>query len=1177
MTQHYGIDPRKNSSEMHSILNKNTIRIPYTKSPLNYPKNLSKITGLPETQPKKQNYQNYFHYIMKTQKAESDLFHNNPTTVRTRSEHFLNHQYQDDSPKSYKKSIQRLELIENMLINFNRFPFHTVIEQTLVQFLKASSCYLWIVNEIDGERFLTSPTLSITSNSSIGLVGLCFQTKEIITVTNPSEHPSFNASIDYADCSVVCIPLFVNSACQTQNNTIIAVAQVIRNDSWIPFEPEIDTECASFFMDKFYELSHLFYRNYQKVTELASSLNGITMVGHIEQILSDMFKCDSIEFWMLSNCAATLYKFKKTFTTDTIVRNNIFVESNSKMIFDLMQEGTSTVIDDCSNFSTYSGGENCSLLLSKVIKNVNTFSIVLKRFRVPFSQVDLNILDKLIPIISPLFFNYYINNSYAGINDEAFNDGESILQTEDQVPLSSRSARNLQYNDVEKFAQRLTALLEVAEILSGVLDIDVLIPTIMSRSCSLLKTERCTLFLVDVEKKELISRFQGGLDKSIRLPINKGIAGHTATTGEIVNITDAYQDSRFNQDVDKATGFKTRTILTVPIYNNRGEIAGVTELINRIDGSAFDDDDIKMMMAFNVFCGISLDNAKLYHSSLNLTRQLRSFVSMTTALNQTKTVRDVAEEILINAKEVIHANRATIFLVDDNGGISQFANVGKPNLFGTHFAKIVVENKQTSIFSHDDVKMNAVIIESERENDEKAEGDITANPDSGSKKLIKKIEEESQKSVASHVSSVFIQDSALFGTSNEIKEDQYSPICNFPLISNEGKIIGVMELNCSYRIMAEDVKLLDCFAVFATVSIEKGELQEIAKFGKIEQEIKKYLTYDERKRWDQIPQALQVDPNDQTIYTVNFDAPKWEGIGFFKVIYAQYYSFDLLRSFEIPNETLFRFLSEISQTYKKVPYHNWRHAVDVTEYISFELRTSHMDEQLSKFELLGLLTSAVCHDANHDGFTNVFNEKAETPLGILFKNQSVMETHHCTESITVLSKAENNLFNKLTPAEYKKMWTLIIDLILITDMAKHFDFLKSVNAELDKGPLNMEDESHRLMVMQAILKCGDISNVSRPFELANRWCDVLCEEFFRQGDLEMASGMEYTSPLNDRAHLDKPKSQIGFYTFVCLPLYEVAARAMPELICNVNQIKSNLEIWKKRAAEKAEAEKKEEK
>ena len=248
--------------------------------------------------------------------------------------------------------------------------------------------------------------------------------------------------------------------------------------------------------------------------------------------------------------------------------------------------------------------------------------------------------------------------------------------------------------------------------------------------------------------------------------------------------------------------------------------------------------------------------------------------------------------------------------------------------------------------------------------------------------------------------------------------------------------------------------------------------------------------------------------------------------------------------------------------YKKVPYHNWRHAVDVVQFITYELIVSGVEKVLSRFELFGLMIAAICHDVNHDGFTNVYNEKAETPLGILFKNQSVMETHHCAVTIDIVTKEETNIFASLNPAEYKSMWNLILQLILVTDMAKHFSFLKEFNEKFDSGKFNLDNQENRVVMMQLLLKCGDISNVSRPFDLADKWVDVLCEEFFRQGDLEQAQGMEYTSPLNDREHLDKPKSQIGFYTFVCLPLFQAMAKAVPKLDCNVQQINSNLSVWK---------------
>jgi hypothetical protein len=111
-------------------------------------------------------------------------------------------------------------------------------------------------------------------------------------------------------------------------------------------------------------------------------------------------------------------------------------------------------------------------------------------------------------------------------------------------------------------------------------------------------------------------------------------------------------------------------------------------------------------------------------------------------------------------------------------------------------------------------------------------------------------------------------------------------------------------------------------------------------------------------------------------------------------------------------------------------------------------------------------------------------------------------------------------------------------------MAKHFDFGKAFNAQ---------DDKHRPLLMQVMLKCGDGSNVCRPFEPADKWCDVLCEEFFRQGDLEMANGMEHTSPLNDREHLDKPLSV-------------AAARALPPLQANVDRVQSTLATRKAAAA-----------
>jgi hypothetical protein len=214
------------------------------------------------------------------------------------------------------------------------------------------------------------------------------------------------------------------------------------------------------------------------------------------------------------------------------------------------------------------------------------------------------------------------------------------------------------------------------------------------------------------------------------------------------------------------------------------------------------------------------------------------------------------------------------------------------------------------------------------------------------------------------------------------------------------------------------------------------------------------------------------------------------------------------------------------------------------------------------WEILTLMVAVICHDTNHHGLNNTFNLQAETPLGILFKGQSVMEMHHLTESIPILSRPDIDLFKALEPADRKKVWRLFIPIVLATDMARHGELLKSTQTLLDEESFDFTNEQHRLLGLEILIKVADVSNVSRPFEIADKWCDILNVEFFHQGDLEKEEGIGLTSPLNDRTSANKPKSQIGFYTFVCIPLYTILSRLYPPLVVQLEAVQSNLEQWK---------------
>jgi len=120
----------------------------------------------------------------------------------------------------------------------------------------------------------------------------------------------------------------------------------------------------------------------------------------------------------------------------------------------------------------------------------------------------------------------------------------------------------------------------------------------------LLNAERSSLFLV--ENDTLLLKVAKDLEESseIRIPIGSGIAGAAAQTGQIINIPDAYADGRFNPEVDKKTGFRTRSILSLPIMDRRGAVFAVAQLLNRRDGLPFDQNDENRFASFIESIGV---------------------------------------------------------------------------------------------------------------------------------------------------------------------------------------------------------------------------------------------------------------------------------------------------------------------------------------------------------------------------------------------------------------------------------------------------------------------------------------------------------------------------------------------------------------------------------------------
>jgi serine/threonine-protein kinase len=170
-----------------------------------------------------------------------------------------------------------------------------------------------------------------------------------------------------------------------------------------------------------------------------------------------------------------------------------------------------------------------------------------------------------------------------------------------------------QHTQAQHNVERLHFLLEATRRLMAAPDVDELLAVLGEATTRLVNAERATIYVVDADKAELWSRVAlGDGVGDIRVPLGTGIAGLVALTGETVNLDDAYADVRFNPDVDRRTGYRTRNLLTVPVRSGRGSIIGVFQVLNKRQG-AFTREDVEVLQALAASAAVALErglNAK---------------------------------------------------------------------------------------------------------------------------------------------------------------------------------------------------------------------------------------------------------------------------------------------------------------------------------------------------------------------------------------------------------------------------------------------------------------------------------------------------------------------------------------------------------------------------------------
>ncbi|KAM9709726.1 high affinity cGMP-specific 3',5'-cyclic phosphodiesterase 9A isoform 2-T2 [Menidia menidia] len=290
-----------------------------------------------------------------------------------------------------------------------------------------------------------------------------------------------------------------------------------------------------------------------------------------------------------------------------------------------------------------------------------------------------------------------------------------------------------------------------------------------------------------------------------------------------------------------------------------------------------------------------------------------------------------------------------------------------------------------------------------------------------------------------------------------------------------------------------------------------------------------------------------------------FDVWQWEPNEMLSCLEHMYHDLGLVRDFSINPLTLRRWLMMYSMIY-----------------------LCSLQEKFTQLDILILMTAAVCHDLDHPGFNNTYQINARTELAVRYNDISPLENHHCAVAFQIFSQPDCNIFSNFHPEAFRQIRQGTITLILATDMARHEEIIDSFKQKIDS--FDYSDEEHItcvarccplledllaganqsctlrglsplahavlcllwLQLKMVLIKCCDISNEVRPMPVAEPWVDCLLEEYFTQSDREKAEGLP-VAPFMDREKVTKPSAQIGFLTFVLIPMFETVMKLFPQL------------------------------
>ncbi|XP_070273451.1 cAMP and cAMP-inhibited cGMP 3',5'-cyclic phosphodiesterase 10A isoform X1 [Myotis yumanensis] len=611
-------------------------------------------------------------------------------------------------------------------------------------------------------------------------------------------------------------------------------------------------------------------------------------------------------------------------------------------------------------------------------------------------------------------------------------------------------------------------------------------------------------------------------------PIAQGTttSAYVAKSRKTLLVEDILGDERFPGGTGLESGTRIKSVLCLPIVTAIGDLVGILELYRHWGKDSFSLRQQEVATANLAWASVAIHQVQLCRGLAKQT-ELNDFLLdvSKTYFDNIVAIDSLLEHIMIYAKNLVNADRCALFQVDHKN-----------------------QELYSDLFDIGEVKEGRPVF-----------------------KKTKEIRFSIEKGIAGQVARtgevLNIPDAYADPRFNR-EVDLYTGyttrnILCMPIVSR-GSVIGVVQMVNKISGSAfskTDENNFKMFAVFCALALHCANMYHRIRHSeciyRVTMEKLSYHSICTAEEWQGLMRFTLPGRLCKEVELFHFD------IGPFENMWPGIFVYMIHRScgtscFEL--EKLCRFIMSVKKNYRRVPYHNWKHAVTVA-HCMYAILQNNLG-LFSDLERKGLLIACLCHDLDHRGFSNSYLQKFDHPLAALYST-STMEQHHFSQTVSILQLEGHNIFSTLSSSEYEQVLEIIRKAIIATDLALYFGNRKQLEEMHQTGSLNLNNQSHRDRVIGLMMTACDLCSVTKLWPVTKLTANDIYAEFWAEGDEMKKLGIQ-PIPMMDRDKKDEvPQGQLGFYNAVAIPCYTTLTRIFPPTEPLLRACRNNLNQWEK--------------